>query len=169
MKTVIFILLLITSFSSCNRHDNNKEQFQDTLLSVKPSAPITNRKLMRELIDNAILQGNAKAYNRVASYYLIEDQGQDFFYYAFIMANKNKSAEATYHVYNIIVSARPEVGVGKDALKAMDNKTKYFAMYYLLKSYEMGYQNAKFEIDEIFGENNPIPKSSLYLEKFSAD
>ncbi len=166
MRTVVFIILFFIGFISCNMRKNTK-QSEKIAMSEKPSTPIDEKRRMHELIDSALLNGNDKAYNEVASYYFIENMESDFFYYAFTMANKNNSAEASYHVYKIIAYSTPKDA--KEALDMMDDKTRNFAMYYLLKSYEMGYKNAKYEIDEIFGKDKAIPQSSLYLQKFSGD
>ncbi len=175
MKNNIYILLFSVNITCCTWKNNDRiqsqkkieNQFEDTFISVRPCTSINNKLLMKELIDSAILQGDSKAYNKVASYYLLEDMGKDFFYYAFTMANKYKNEEAAYHVYKILVyeiSDEPKI-----ALNLMDTKTKYFALYYLLKSYEMGYESAKYQVDEVFGKNNTIPKSSEYLKKLSVE
>ncbi len=83
------------------------------------------------------------------------------------MANRHNNAEAYYELYLIIVSNSP--GGRENAMKNLDRKTKNFALYFLLKSYELGYKSAKYPIDEIFGENSIIPKSSYYLKELAKD
>jgi hypothetical protein len=44
----------------------------------------------------------------------------------------------------------------------MDNKTKNLALYHLLKSYELGYEKAKYMLENVFGENVKFPTSKEY-------
>lgn len=58
------------------------------------------------LINKAIEEGDAKAYNEVASYHILNELGEDFLYVALIMANKYDNFEACYHVFLILNSHR---------------------------------------------------------------
>jgi len=128
---------------------------------------IKSKDTLNTMISKAINQNDTIAYNQVASYYLINNLGEEFLFSAFIMANKNNSAEASYHVYDIIAYSTPKEP--KEALNLMDKKTKNLALYYLLKSYEMGFESAKYQVSEVFGDKNAPPKSSYYLEEFSKE
>lgn len=166
MKNLIYIFLVIFCHFGCETKCDKKEisktvKVPETIIAKTPIS--NNPTLINSLIDSALFQGNERAYNRVASYYLLESRGQEFFYYAFTMANKYNSAEASYHVYDIIAYSTPEDP--KEALMKMDNGTKNFALFYLLKSYEAGFESAKYAVHEIFGKDS-IPKSSFYLREF---
>lgn len=162
MTRLIILLLQIFIITSCNIKQHKAEE-----LAIKPTTPIDDKMKIHQLIDSAITNGNDKAYNEVASYFLIENMGKDFFYYAFTMANKYNNAEACFHVYNIIAHSTPKEP--KEALSLLDRKTKSLALYYLLKSYEMGFESAKYQVYEIYGKDNAPPQSSYYLQEFAEE
>ncbi len=93
--------------------------------------------------------------------------GEEFLLTALMMANKYKNAEACFHVYDIIVHSTPKEP--KEALEEMDLRTKNFALYYLLKSNELGFESARYQVTEIFGQNKVPPKSLYYLQQFSKE
>jgi len=162
MKQVLNITFLLFFFVSCEMKQNTQENIE-----VETSrTPIDDKKKIFTLIDSAINFGNNKAYNKVASYYLLDDP-EGFFYYALTMANKHNNPEACFHVYYTIAYSTPKQP--KEALILMDEKSRNLALYYLLKSHEMGFKSAKYQINNIFGEGNPIPESKYYLQEFSKE
>jgi hypothetical protein len=163
MKIIITFLIIISCLYQCKK--NPKKTDIENI--EKHQCKTMSNKRYYELIDSALLKGNYNAYNEVSHYSLIENWGRDFMLYAFIMANKHKDPEAYFHVYLIIVWSSPKNP--KEALESFDSKTRNFALYYLLKSYELGYEDAKYDIEKIFGENTPIPKSSYYLKEFAKE
>jgi hypothetical protein len=108
----------------------------------------------------AINKGDDKAYNEVASFYLIEDKGEDFLYTALTVANRYNNPEACYHIYIILNNERTG-----NSIDNLDPKTKKMALYYLLKSYEMGFKSAQYQVDEIFKTRKVIPKSEDFGNK----
>lgn len=162
MTRLIILPILFFAITSCEMKQNKVEE-----LAKKPTTPIDDKTKIYQLIDSAIIYGNEKAYNEVASYYLIENMGKDFFYYALTMANKYNNAEACFHVYDIIAHSTPKEP--KEALELMDLKTKNLALYYLLKSNELGFESAKYQITEIFGKDKSPPKSTHFLQEFSKE
>jgi hypothetical protein len=165
-KSYVVIILFLTGLIGCDIREKAKQP-KKIELAERPTTPIHDKKRMYELIDSALMMGDERAYATVSAYYFLEKQEQELFYCAFTMANKYKSPAAHYHVYMIIAYSTPKEA--KTALAKMDSKTKNLAMYYLLKSYEMGYDQAKFEVQEFFGKGTAIPKSSLYLQNFCTD
>ncbi len=147
-------------FCSCN-HSNKKAR------EISEGIEIQDKYMLNKMVTSAIDSNDTVTYNEVASYYLLHNLGEEFLFSAFIMANKNNSAEACYHIYTIIAYSTPKEP--KEALNIMDRKTKNFALYYLLKSYEMGFESSKFQVNEIFGEGNIPPKSSFYLQEFTKE
>lgn len=162
----LLLIFYVIGLTGCDGKKNIKQPKKEELAQPQMT-PIQNRKLMHALMDSALEMGNERAYNKVSSYYFLEKREQELFYLTFIMANKYKSAEACYNVYITIAYSTPEQP--NVALKKMDSKTRNFALYYLLKSYELGFDRAKFYIVDIFGKNTPFPKSSVYLRKFCTD
>jgi hypothetical protein len=156
-------ILIFFVFVGCQTNSTPKPSSEEHL-PQRPSTPINNKRLVQQLLNSALMYGNEKAYNEVASYYFIEDMEQDFLYYALTMANKYNSSEAYYHVYSIIAKSTPEEA--NDALQHMDDKSRNFALYYLLRSCELGFEKSKYEIVEIFGKDQAVPNSSFYRKKF---
>lgn len=78
------------------------------------------------------------------------------------MAHKYNIPKAYYDIYWTL--ATPPSG---ESINDLDPETRYLALYYLLKSYEQGYTDAKYNIQEIFGKDSSIPKSSSFLIKMS--
>lgn len=157
MKTLLFLSVFL-AFISCTRRENSLND--ESKIQIEERTPIKNKKYINLLINSAVVQGSASAYNLVASYYILEDVSEDFLYTAICVANKYNNAEACYHVFTILNSSR----TGND-INNLDEKTRSLALFYLLKSYEMGFESAKYKVNEIFGAN--IPNSSFYLEQYS--
>lgn len=160
MKLIIGLLISVISIfvSGCN-NNTNKTGHQE--VTSTPSFVNKDAVKMRTLIDSAVNTGNENAYAQVSAFHILHGKEQDFLYCALIMANKYQSPMAYFHVYFIFTSAAPLNR--KDAIIGLDPMTKNLAMYYLLKSYELGYTDAKFEVDDVFGKNITPPKSKDYL------
>lgn len=75
----------------------------------------------------------------------------DFLPWAIQMANKYNNAEACYHVYCGITFSTSKLK--DEAFRELDPRTKNFALYYLIKSNEMGYVSAPYALEEIFGKD----------------
>jgi hypothetical protein len=163
MKIIITFLIFISCLYSCKQ---NPKKIDKEYIEKHEIRTLSNKRYY-ELIDSALIQGNTNAYNLAATTKITSGIGEEFFFYAFIMANKHNNPEAYFHVYLIIIFSSPENP--KEALESFDSKTRNFALYYLLKSYEMGYEDAKYSINEIFGKNAPIPKASYYLKEFAKE
>ena len=166
IKSKVVFLLLI-SLVACEMRKNATPPKKEEELVAFPYNPLSDKKLMYSLMDTALSTGNVQVYSRVAGYYILAGHEQDFFYCAFAMANKYHCALAYYHVFLILCVA--ESGYPDLTFKKMDKKSKDFALYNLLKSYELDPEFAKSTIKDIFGKNTPIPRSSTYLQKYDAD
>lgn len=164
MKIILSFLTLSMFIFSCNISTESSDEFQNQ----RPSTPLNNKVLINNLLDSAILFGNERAYNEVASYYFIEEQLEPFFYYAFTMANKYNSAQACYDVYSIIIYTNSEQRP-KIVLQNLDTKTKNLALYYLVKSHELGGERSKYEFIELFNEKTPPHNSKYYLKQIALD
>jgi hypothetical protein len=152
MKINYFILLFLNIVLSCSNSpiQSNKKTNATKML------PAFNSRELQILTDSAIFMGNQKAYNKAAMIYLLNDLDVEFLYYAMIMANKYNYPEAYFHVYIILNNRRND-----QKLRNLDDRTKKIALYYLLKSYEMNYGEAKYEVDDIY-INKTIPKSTEF-------
>lgn len=150
------IILTFLIFISCEKNKNdviNKDVIDvpKHVNDLKDSSEIIKR------LNNAVNDGNEKVYNDIAGSYILTNKYQDLLYYSLIMANKHNSAEAHYHVFLILT---------KDDFNALDKKTKNLALFYLIKSNELGYKSAKYSVDEII-QNGKSFSSSHYLNEYA--
>jgi hypothetical protein len=123
------------------------------------STPINNKSVIDSLIDRAINKGDTMAYNEVHGYFLIENLDDKFFYNSIIMAHKYKYSEAYFDVFWTLT--HPKTG---ETFTELDKETQNLALYYLIKSYEKGFDGAKSSIEEILGKNIKIPSSEFFLK-----
>jgi hypothetical protein len=134
---VVFIVFLVTK--------------KKTVLDPCDSS-YDNPTYVGELL-NRIENGDTVAYLealRSLQYRWPEDS---FLWYSLRMANRYNYPRAYFHSY--IHLANPYKG------EELDDKTKCLAMYYLLKSYELGYLDRK-HLQEYL-KNDSIPKASSFL------
>jgi hypothetical protein len=157
-KEVPLVYLILVLSVSC-KNEGKKKQFipeipaHVTLISDKKETV----KLWKKAIDN----GDFKAYNQVSNAYLLSDYPYELYYYSFIMANKFNCPEAYFHLYIIMSEKSSFDGL---VLYSDDKRTKGMALYYLLKSWELGFVNAEYEIVEEFGKGKAVPRSSDYIK-----
>ncbi|MNT70484.1 hypothetical protein D3C72_2088800 [compost metagenome] len=102
------------------------------------------------------------AYANISNAYLMHTKIYELYYYSLIMANKYKCPQAYYHLFIIM---NDKVSIDGLTLYSNDETTKNMSLYYLLRAKELGYTQAQYEIDEVFGENKHVPPSSYYLKK----
>lgn len=158
MTAVFFVYLILILSVSCK--NEKKEQF----IAEIPSHTklIANKEETVKLWKKAIHDGDFKAYAIISNAYLMHTQIYELYYYSLIMANKYKCPQAYYHLFIIM---NDQVTMDGLSLYSDNKTTKNMSLYYLLKSKELGYTQAQFEIDEVFGKNKPIPASSYYLKR----
>lgn len=122
---------------------------------------IKDDKTLRSLIDKALNENDEFAYSEVRAHYFSEERLQDFCYYAIKMANKYDYPDAYYDVFRTLPLTE------NVPIDSLDNKTKCLALYYLLKSKELGSEIGKYDIENIFPDS--IPNSTYYLEEMSKE
>ena len=163
-------LVLIILFISCQEKKTNiSSQEKKTKAIVKDHDEIPsyikrldNKKLTDSLFNLSINKGDIKAYDKVAADFILDEEYPKLFYYSLIMANKYNYNAAYFHVFVILSNSSSDMSFDK-----LDKKTKNLALYYLVKANEMGYDSAKYSIDEIFGKGKTVQKSNYYLMEYS--
>jgi hypothetical protein len=168
MRYFILLTAMILIGQSCHQkksiklvqgaEDLTSEAPVDTLIkmSIRPLPDSVRKKL----IDSAILHGNKEAYSKVANSEAF--LGPDLLFQALIMANKYNDPRASFDVYFMLC----EEGYNSLSLDlgTLDKRTKAIGLYYLLKSYELGFDDAKATIKEMYTDKNlPVPKSSDFV------
>ena len=167
MKKAALILLIFSCFYGCQPEPKDKPKVnQEDIITrgIEPRAPVDNHELMDSLKVRAVLYGDAIAYNELFQDYFIENRDDDILYISMIMADKYNIPSAHHHIYLIWKGIGNDTGMG-----GLSKKIKDFALYHLLKSHELGYQDAIYEIEEVFGEGKPIPKSSYFMQEYAKE
>jgi hypothetical protein len=129
---------------------------------------IVNKKIIAEYnhyIDSltklVIKNGNINAFNMVHMLYAEKLKDQDILYLSILMAHKYNYNYGYFSVYTTLVNQKDY------GLKELDEQTQNMALYYLVRSYELGYKDALYQIEEDLGEKVPTHKSSYYLDKMA--
>jgi hypothetical protein len=167
MKRSLFFLIGFLVLLSCNQNrvkssipiKDSSLKNVDSIKRISYSGEKFTQLELYKMIDSALDQGNRKAYNNVSNYYLINEMDELFLFPAFIMANKYHEPAAYFDVYDILCNQRYD-----SHLERIDSATRTIALYYLMKSYELGFRAAKYEVEEKFIKRKLIiPKSKDIL------
>lgn len=159
-NTVLLLILCVLqqSLFSCKEHNTAKN---NTIATPQYEVLLNNTKQKQQLLVSAINDGDFKAYNEIANAYLLAEKIDELYYYSLLMANKHKCPEAFYHLFVIM---NEKVTIGGVKLYSTDEVTINTSLYYLVKSKELGYERAQYEIKGIFGDKAP-PPSIYFLKK----
>ena len=149
------VCLFISTLLACNQKSNEKV--------VEPPAYPSVSDSLYVYANRAINNGDSIAYRRASYLSFIKDKSEDFFYVAFIVANKYGYRDAYFDVYRILRSG-PNYG----NVNQLDSASRRLAIFYLLKSLEKGYSDAILEVKTVFKDSNSIPLSTQYLERSSS-
>lgn len=164
MNKIILVLVLCSSLISCV----NNEPAKKTPV-VADACPVDERptpKELNELLKKALNKGDKMAYNEFATHYLLNGSFTDLYYHSLLMANKYHNAEAYYHLYTMLTYHSKTIINGVNLYNS-DFETTNMALYYLIKSYELGSEEAISDIKITFKDTTSIPKSSYYLKKMA--
>jgi hypothetical protein len=156
----LFILLLVISCNS--KEGGNSEEKKTTADSVLANPFILENATLGKLENEILSTGDTTAYLKAKNHYFNSSQYDKFLYYSFTMANKYKYNLAFYDVF--IELTHPKTG---ESFTKIDKSTQYLALYYLVKSYELGYYDAIYSIEDKIGKIKPFPTSSYYLNELS--
>jgi len=154
------LVLFIFFFLASCQHKKIEKKNIEIAKPENPSIPIDDKKLINEIIKKAMVNGDTIAYKELRSYFEIETVGDEFLYNSIRMAYRYNFKDAYYDVYWAL--AHPRTG---ETIDELDRNTKDLSLYFLLKSYELGYSKAKYQLDEIYGKGKAIPKSNRYLSQ----
>lgn len=154
---LILIVFGLTFFFSCQ--NNNKEKVS---IDPHPEEIELNKKEADSLWQKALNTGNFDAYEKISENYLDTYRFYELYYYALIMANKYQCPKAYEHLYYILNESITINGV---KMKSSDEITNNMAIFYLLKSIELGNKDAELFWKEDFGDSVPPSKSNFYFKK----
>ncbi|MDO8999654.1 MAG: hypothetical protein Q7W45_07815 [Bacteroidota bacterium] len=154
-KNILFILVLFLIISCDKTH---KDESNNALI-IKPTMDTSNYNLIKNIVN----KGDKEAYKSLFIDYSLEEKSEDLFFVSFLMANRYSYSDAYYDLYATLVHSN----LGTDFDK-LDEKTKCFALYFLLKAKEKGDEKALNEAHEIF-KDKKIPSAKSYLLKLAED
>jgi hypothetical protein len=159
IKFLIALLLVI----SCNSNQwGNRKEKKDTPDSVMVNPFILDHATLGKLENEILSAGDTAAYLKAKNHYFNSSQYDKFLYYSLTMANKYKYNLAFYDVF--IELTHPMTG---ESFAKIDKRTQYLALHYLVKSYELSYYDAVYDIKDLVGEKKPFPTSGYYLNQLS--
>lgn len=121
------------------------------------------RTIIREELDSMmdiINKCDTVTYNKLFDKFVLDDIDSEILFCSFIMANKHNYPDAYFNVYFSLTHSST-----KGALEKVDKQTQNIALYYLLKSYELGSRKGIYIIKNIYGDS--IPNSCDYLDRIS--
>lgn len=148
MKKSILSILTLFLFS-CKKETNSvvaeKAPAQEYLDDYN------NKVKMSKLVDN-LNSCDTISFKQLEKIYFISNHQKEFLFYSLRMATDCEYGKAYHTTYSILAT---------DETNNKNFKINRLANYYLLKAYEKGYKDAKYDIDERF-ENNKIPSALEY-------
>jgi hypothetical protein len=161
MKTDVKILTVILAiiFLSCNKSSKKNENKMVSGVA-NYEEPYNDKKLMKALLDSAIVYGDESSYKTAYKNYIISNHYGEFLYYSIIMAEKHDYSQAFYDSYYLLKSDYMKKGDGKKDIPDLAN-------FFLLKAYEKGNQDAIDDVEEMYPDIKSIPKASYYLDKMN--
>jgi|LSQX01.3.fsa_nt_gb hypothetical protein len=154
MKIKFFIIFLLLTFSCENRQYNSSDSI-DRFNSTNEE----EMSMMKQKLAIALNKGDFKLYNEASNFFLLRGLFPELYFYAFLMANKYNCPEAYYHLYLILTI---KIKYNSIVFPANDKSIRSYAYYYLLKSYELGFDTTKIIVKDIFGDN--IPESESFMK-----
>lgn len=159
---VIRLLVLVFLLNCCGNQKTEETTKNRQLNIDEPtrSTELINKVELREMSQKILFQGDTTSYKKIASFYFSNERNYEFLYYALVMANKYDYNKAYFDVYIILSKPQTWNIISFDKL---DKRTQKMALFYLLKSHEKGYAEAKYSITNIFGDTTP-PKSSAFID-----
>lgn len=163
--TTIFLMLNLLSCKSeseSSKNSNNNEQNEDNAnINFKFFKNFTDYKLRKENTKKIIEDADTIAYLQSYDNYMFAGYNFEFLYYALVMANKHKYPKAFLDVYKLLNTDEDNTVV--------DENLQKMRLYYLLKSYQLGFKSSKYYIEEEFGEGYDSMKLMKKLEILEKD
>lgn len=145
-----YLLILLTLVISCRENNVENKNIQTKNLIINDyEAEYNNKENLNKLLKDAIDNYNKDSYFEAFRIHVISNRYEEFLYYSIMMAEKNNFDQAYYDCYYLMT--------------VRINKPNKLAMYYLLKAYEKGNEDAKDEIKELFPDTKTIPTSNSFL------
>lgn len=147
LYTILFVPIILFC-SACN---NSKEQPVTYMPSSRYLEAYRDESRMKNLRDRIINEGDTTAFNELEIICSISGHDRELLYYALRMAEDFNYPRAYYSVY---------FTMGTDVIKN-ESIYKKLPKFYLLRAYELGYQDAVDDVEDMYPKGN-IPTSQEY-------
>lgn len=141
-KFNILILLILLSFNS--KINNKVKSIKDTDKALSGTYVWSNEKV-DSLVNCALKDNNHIAYAHLSCYFGMSYSENRLFTISIQMANKNNDPLAYYDLYWILINNNSF----PNSTQLLDEKSKLFAIYCLLKAHELGYE-CDYVLEEYF-------------------
>ncbi len=162
MKYILLLLAPLTISCNENKRSNIKSE-ELKVVSITASNILLDTERVKQLTV-AAFNGDTIAYNELSMAYADKGFYDDFLFVSMTVAHRYSNSQAMFDVYQCL-SAVPFSTELSDS--KIDSVTQKLALFYLLKSYELGYTLAKYKVETVF-ENQKIPSSTFYLNEYKA-
>lgn len=140
-------VLIIFVLVSCKHTNSSSEEVS-----------ILNNKDSTILWENNIIKfGDTMAYKQLSRLFSLNLRYRELLFYAQLMCNKYNNAEACYTCYEINSEVFTPIN-----LRTNDSITLKIGTFYLLKSYELGYERARYPLKKLYKEAK-IPNQKEYV------
>ncbi len=150
--SLIYAVCCFGVFVSCHNNPNDG----DSTFTVD----YHHDRLMHKSLD-----GDSVAFRELSSWLKLRNTYHRYFYETSIIANKYNFPEAYFLIFWSYVHPDPEEQLDwKDQLSSLDTKTRMLCLYNLLKANELGDEEAKYIIPNVFVGSSSVPSSNVYLD-----
>lgn len=158
------ILLLWCSCKSPSKSDsivkqNQRSNIDSNILDTVVLKSTLELKKLDSLYQLVYSKDDTNAYRKLDLYYEWAKTSDEFLACSMYMANKTQFPPAFFRIYVILSKGDYR------AFHHLDDKSKNLCMYYLVKSYELGFSRAKLELSTIYPQMDFKP-SKEYLTEY---
>lgn len=146
------ILAILSVQISCSSASTEETSTQTTRFN--------EQRLLRKSFE-----GDSTAILEFASWVKLNNTYHEYFYQTSVIANKYHHPAAYFLIFWSYIHPVPNDQLPwTEQLNLLDPKSRAACLYNLLKSYELGYSNAKYIAEEIYAKYTSIPTADSYLD-----
>lgn len=111
------------------------------------------------------IAGDSVAFSKLATWVMLQNKYHEIFYVTTIVANKYNYPDAYFLLYWGYIHPDPDIQLDeREQLALLDPRSRALCLYSLLKSRELGDDNAKCIANEIFKDVSAVPSANSYLD-----
>lgn len=158
MRKILFVISFICLLA-CNKNDEKLSRDKEVGLTEINTHEFYYKKFYDEnrsknLVKKVINEGDTIAFEELKEIYYNSENRREFLYYSLFMANVYNYNYAFYTCYSLLMT---------DIITEHNKVNNIYANYYLLKSYELGYKEDLYSLEQRFDTLKKLPNSKEYL------